>query len=137
MKISGKTPTQPHIILLYLVIHNLTNLTTSRSSIQQDTKIKVLITAIIVLLFPNSRLVFCQIFSYDVPKFQECGPSSYIPGLCANQRERSKTGKTTIWSACRSNLTQKFTEKFKKHTQRAQVKITQCKRGIGMIQDQC
>jgi len=30
-------------------------------------KIKELIIIIIALLFPNSRLVFCQIFSYDFP----------------------------------------------------------------------
>jgi len=33
-------------------------------------KIKVLITFIAALLFPNSRLVLCQIFSYDFPKMR-------------------------------------------------------------------
>ena len=33
-------------------------------------KIKVLITVITVLLVPNSRLVLCQIFSYDFPKIR-------------------------------------------------------------------
>ena len=38
--------------------------------IQHDTKIYVLITVIIALLFPNLRLVLCQIFSYDFPKIR-------------------------------------------------------------------
>jgi len=53
----------------------------SRNNIQHNAKIKVLITVIIVLLFANSRLVLCQVFSYDFPetrnlpkKFRECGP---------------------------------------------------------------
>jgi len=50
---------------LYLLIHGLT--TMSRNNIKHDTKIKVLITIISVLLFPNLRLVLCQIFSNDFP----------------------------------------------------------------------
>jgi len=41
----------PDIISLYLLIHDLT--TMSRNSIQRDAEIKVLITIIIALLFPN------------------------------------------------------------------------------------
>ena len=42
----------------------------SHDNIQHDAKIKVLITIIIALLFPNLRLVLCQIFSYDFPKIR-------------------------------------------------------------------
>jgi len=66
----------------------------SRNNIQHDTKIKVLITIIIALLFPNWRLVLCQIFSYDFPNirnlikiflrsFKNVAPDACIHGLTA------------------------------------------------------
>jgi len=55
-------------ISLYLLIHNST--TTSHNNIQQDAKIKVLIGIITALLFPNARIVLCQILSYDFPKIR-------------------------------------------------------------------
>jgi len=64
LTISGKTLTRHNFTL----IHDLT--TTSRNNIQHDAKIKVLITIIIALLFPNSRVVLCQIFSCDYPKIR-------------------------------------------------------------------
>jgi len=54
--------------LLYLLIKDLT--ATSRNNFKQDVKIKVLITIIIALLFPNSRLTLCWIFSYDFTKIR-------------------------------------------------------------------
>jgi len=42
----------------------------SHDNLQHNAKIKVLITIIIALLFPNSKLVLCQIFSYDFPKMR-------------------------------------------------------------------
>ena len=82
LTISGKTLTRHNFTL----IHDLT--TTSHNNIQHDAKIKVLITIIVALLFPNSTSVLCQIFSCDYPKtrnlpkifpikFQECGPRAY------------------------------------------------------------
>jgi len=38
--------------------------------IQYDAKVKVLISIISLLLLFNSRLVLCQIFSYDFPKIR-------------------------------------------------------------------
>ena len=49
-----------------LTIHDLTAV--SCNNVQHDGKIKVLVTVIIALLFRNSRLMLCQIFSYDFPK---------------------------------------------------------------------
>jgi len=80
LTISGKTLTTDNFTLL-----TNSRLTTSRNIIQHDAKIKVLITIIIALLFPNVRLVLCQIFSYDFPKirnlpkkFRECVSSSCV-----------------------------------------------------------
>jgi len=43
----------------------------SHDNLQHNAKkIKVLIKVIIALLFPNSKLVLCQIFSYDFPKIR-------------------------------------------------------------------
>ena len=97
----------------------------------------MLITIIIALLFANSRLVFCQIFSYDVPKFQECGPWSYIPACVQIKEKGPKLGKLQSGLHAEATWRKSSLKNLKKHTQRAQVKITQCKRGIGMIQDQC
>jgi len=55
------------LLHLGLLIHDLTTLL---NNIQCDTKIKVVITIIIALLYPNSRLVLCQVFSYDFPKIR-------------------------------------------------------------------
>jgi len=65
LTISGKTITRRNFAV-YLLFHHLT--TTSRNNVQHDAKKqKVLITIIIAVLFPNSRLVLCQIFSCDCP----------------------------------------------------------------------
>ena len=42
----------------------------SCSKVQHDAKIKVLITIIIALLFPNLRLMLRRIFSYDFCKIR-------------------------------------------------------------------
>ena len=50
----------------------------SRNNIRQDIKIKVLVTIIIALLLPNSRLVLCAY----IETRQLCGDCGYIKLPC-------------------------------------------------------
>jgi len=89
LTISGKR--KKLVISLYLLIHDLS--TTSRNNIQHNAKIKI-VAIIIALLFPNSKILLYQTFSYDFPKIRN------LPKIFLRSSENVAPGPRNVDTLC-------------------------------------